>query len=66
MSAEEWPKSARRFARFGRAEYLPLLVPIIFSSAPYTFHQELILTAVVGFLALRSMLEGGAFNMHHW
>jgi hypothetical protein len=45
-----------------RAEYLPLVVPIILFVVSLSIPPTVKIDSAMGFLALRSMLEGGAFN----
>src|SRR5262249_34720842 len=45
-----------------RAEYLPLLAPIILFLGSLYIPPTIFVDSSMGFLALRNMLEGGAFN----
>ena len=45
-----------------RAEYLPLVIPIILFVVSLYIPPKILGDSGIGFLALRSMLEGGAFN----
>src|SRR6516165_10796203 len=70
--AEKVPKGVKtqwrtRAVAFGaqvmnRAECLPLVVPIILSVVSLCIPPTIIIDSGIGFLALRNMLEGGAFN----
>jgi hypothetical protein len=62
MVAEKDPKSALGGKLSTFAVYLPLLVPIILFLSSLYIPPKIFTDSGVGFLALRSMLEGGPFN----
>jgi hypothetical protein len=63
IQAQRWTRPIALGGRFPkRTEYLPLLIPIILFLGSLYIPPTIFVDSGAGFLALRSMLEGGAFN----
>src|SRR5262245_15686835 len=63
IEAHRWTRPIALGGRLAkRAEYLPLLIPIILFLGFLSIPPTIVSDSGLGFLALRSMLEGGAFN----